>query len=126
MMRDMEDFWSRGLPDTEPLFLLVFVTSARSRDSICDEISELQEQKREIVPDGRHPKGEDHVTLYISVVRANIKYFQFKHGICIFFSVINAIKKDKSFIMSLYINEQMKQLLVPLNHHVKAAKIGKI
>lgn len=41
-------------------------------------------------------------------------------------NVINAIKKDKSFIMSLYINQQKKQLLVPLNHHIKAAKIGSI
>lgn len=66
---------------------------------------------------------KDRVAVYIDVVRqaSNISDL----GAAFAFGLMNAIKKDKTFAMGLWTKEHVKQLLVPLDRHVKAARIGR-
>lgn len=70
-----------------------------------------------------YPEGEDHVAVYIDVVKqaSNISDL----GAAFALGLMNAIKKDKSFAMGSWTKEHVKQLLVPLDRHVKAARIGR-
>lgn len=62
------------------------------------------------------------MAVYIDVIRQGSNIFDL--GAAFAFGLINAIKKDKGFVMSSWTKEHVKQLLVPLDHHVKAARIG--
>lgn len=70
-----------------------------------------------------YPEGEDRVAVYIDVVRQASNIFDL--GASFALGLMNAIKKDKSFAMALWTKKHVKQLLVPLNRNVKAARIGK-
>lgn len=70
-----------------------------------------------------YPEGEDRMAVYIDVVRQASKISDL--GAAFAFGLMNAIKKDKTFAMGSWTKEHVKQLLVPLDRHVKAARIGR-
>ena len=70
-----------------------------------------------------YSEGKGHVAIYINLVRQVSNIFDL--GAAFALGLIHAIEKGKSFAMRLWTKENVKQLLLPLNRHVKAARLGK-
>ena len=69
------------------------------------------------------PEGQDHVILYITVVRQTTQIFDLDSAFTL--GLINAIKKDKSFKLELWIKHQVDLLVAFIKCYVKAARVGK-
>lgn len=63
------------------------------------------------------------MAIYINIVKQISNIFDLSALYTL--SLINVIKKNKGFAIMLYIKKDMKQLLGPLNYHIKAVKIRK-
>lgn len=61
--------------------------------------------------------------LYINVACQANQIFDM--GVTLTLGLINAIKKDKSFEMELWIKDQVNLLVAPIKYHIKAARVGK-
>lgn len=70
-----------------------------------------------------YPEGKDCVTVYINVVKQASNIFNV--GTVFVLGLMHAIKKNKSFAMGLQTKENVKQLLLPFDRHVKVARLGK-
>lgn len=70
-----------------------------------------------------YPEGQDHVILYINVVRQTTQIFDMDAVFTL--GLINAIKKDKSFEIELWIKHQVDLFVAFIKCYVKAARVGK-
>ena len=66
---------------------------------------------------------EDCMAIYIDVVRQVSNIFDL--GTAFLLGLIYTIKKDKSLAMGLWIKENVKQLLIFLDRHVKVFRLKK-
>lgn len=71
-----------------------------------------------------YPKRENCVAIYIDVVRQVLNIFNL--GMAFALGLMYAIKKNKSFTVELWTKENVKQLLLPLDCYMKAARLRKI
>ena len=69
------------------------------------------------------PEGEERVALYVDVVKQVEKIFDL--GSAFAEGLIKAIKKDKSWALAEWSTNEVEQLLVPLNRHIRAARVGR-
>lgn len=70
-----------------------------------------------------YSERKDCVAVYINIVRQPSNIFDL--GAAFALGLMHAIKKNKSFAIELWIKKNVKQLLLPFDYHVKAARLGR-